>query len=117
MTTSTSYNINLSDIERDGERSVTQQLVDRFSELIDAGALAPGEKPPTTRALAEEAGVNPLTAARVYRRLGELGYVTAHVGRGTFVRTRPRLSVVAADDIEDDDWQLAALPRVTPSFA
>src|SRR5918998_5923755 len=104
MTTSTSYNINLSDIERDGERSVTQQLVDRFSELIDAGALAPGAKLPTTRALAEQAGVNPLTAARVYRRLGELGYTTATVGRGTFVRPRPPVSGAAS---ADDGWQLA----------
>ena len=31
--------------------------------------------------------MNHLTAARVYRRLAELGYVTASVGRGTFVRS------------------------------
>jgi 2-aminoadipate transaminase len=109
-----SYNIDLSDIERSGERSVTQQLVDRFAELIDDGQLAPGAKLPTTRALAEQAGVNPLTAARVYRRLGELGYTTATVGRGTFVRTRPPHS--AASDPADDSWQLAALPQRTPSY-
>ncbi len=109
-----SYNINLNDIERNGERSVTQQLVDRFAELIDAGSLEPGAKLPTTRALAEQAGVNPLTAARVYRRLGELGYTTATVGRGTFVRTRPPHSAPA--DANDDTWQLAALPHRTPSY-
>src|SRR5215218_7152123 len=96
--------INLSDIERDGERSVTQQLVDRFSRLIDAGELEPGTKLPTTRALAEQAGINPLTAARVYRRLGELGYTTATVGRGTFVRARPPRSGAAS--AADDGWQL-----------
>src|SRR5215213_4402274 len=117
MTASTSHNINLSDIERDGERSVTQQLVDRFASLIDAGELAPGTKLPTTRALAEEAGVNPLTAARVYRRLGELGYTTATVGRGTFVRTRPPVSGATTADANDDAWQLAALPHRSPSYA
>ena len=69
-----SNNINLNDIDRESETSLTQQLVDRFSTAIDAGDLEPGTKLPTTRALAEQAGVNPLTAARVYRRLSELGY-------------------------------------------
>jgi DNA-binding transcriptional MocR family regulator len=111
-----SYNIDLSDIERDGEVSVTRQLVERFSSLIDAGELEPGTKLPTTRALAEQASINPLTAARVYRRLGELGYTTATVGRGTFVRTRPPRSGGDAASA-DDGWQLAALPRRTPSYA
>ena len=46
----------------------------------------PGEKLPPTRELAELAGINHLTAVRAYRRLRELGLVSAHVGRGTFVR-------------------------------
>jgi DNA-binding transcriptional MocR family regulator len=113
-----SHNINLNDIERDGDRSVTQQLVERFAALIDAGELEPGTKLPTTRALAEEAGVNPLTAARVYRRLGELGYTTATVGRGTFVRTRPPKSgPVSAADANDDTWQLSALPHRSPTYS
>ena len=110
-----SIKLELSDIERGGETSLTQQLVERFAAAIDAGELEPGAKLPTTRALAEEAGVNPLTAARVYRRLAELGYTTATVGRGTFVRTRPPLNVAGGDD--DDGWQLAALPRRSPSYA
>ncbi|HEX2085011.1 MAG TPA: PLP-dependent aminotransferase family protein [Solirubrobacteraceae bacterium] len=105
----------MSDIERSGERSLTQQLVDRFAALIDSGELEPGTKLPTTRALAEQAGINPLTAARVYRRLGELGYTTATVGRGTFVRARP--PVVGGTAATDEGWQLAALPRRTPSYA
>lgn len=115
MTPSMSYNIDLSDIDRDGERSVTRQLVERFASLIDDGALAPGTKLPTTRALAELAGINALTAARVYRRLGEMGYTTATVGRGTFVRSRPPLPGDASAD--DDGWQLAALPRRSATYA
>lgn len=110
-----SVNIELGDIERGGETSVTQQLVERFAAAIDAGELQPGSKLPTTRALAEQAGVNPLTAARVYRRLAELGYTTATVGRGTFVRSRPPLAVLA--DGDDDAWQLAALPHRNPTYA
>ena len=109
-----SYNIDLSDIDRDGERSVTRQLVDRFAALIDGGELEPGTKLPTTRGLAEQAGINPLTAARVYRRLGELGYTTATVGRGTFVRVRPPRR--GASDA-DETWQLAALPPRSATYA
>jgi DNA-binding transcriptional MocR family regulator len=101
-----SYKIDLSDVTREGDVSVTQQLVDRFAAAIDAGDLAPGEKLPTTRALAAEAGVNHLTAARIYRKLAETGYVTATVGRGTFVRA---LAPAAAEQ-RGDDWQLYVLP-------
>jgi DNA-binding transcriptional MocR family regulator len=102
-----SYKIDLSDVDRGGEVSITQQLVDRFAEAIDGGELEPGEKLPTTRALATEAGVNHLTAARVYRRLAETGYVTASVGRGTFVRT---LAPAPASEERGDDWQVYVLP-------
>ena len=82
-----SYKLNLSGLQRASDVSLTQQLVERFSRAIESGELEPGEKLPPTRQLAAEVGVNHLTAARVYRRLAELGYVTASVGRGTFVRT------------------------------
>ena len=108
-----SYKLNLSDLQRDGDVSLTQQLVERFSAAIDSGELEPGEKLPPTRQLATEVGVNHLTAARVYRRLAELGYVTASVGRGTFVRTL--VPSASADD--GDDWQLYALPQHEVSYS
>src|SRR4051794_41492262 len=96
-----SHKIDLSDIHREGSVSITEQLVRRFTAAIEAGKLEPGEKLPTTRALAADAGVNHLTAARVYRRLAEQGYVTASVGRGTFVRSLGP----AASEEQGDDWQ------------
>src|SRR4051812_40168873 len=111
-----SYKIDLSDVERDSARSITQQLVDRFTAAIDEGLLQPAEKLPTTRAVAAEAGVNHLTAARVYRRLAELGYVTATVGRGTFVRTITP-AAARADEEETDEWQAYALPEHEFSYA
>ena len=108
-----SYKINLSELDRDGDTSLTQQVADRFAAAIEAGELEPGEKLPPTRELAELVGVNHLTAARVYRRLAELGYVTASVGRGTFVR-----SLTPAGSAElGDDWQLYALPEREPSYS
>ena len=75
-----SYKIDLSELDRDS-RSLTQELVQRFADAIEDGRLRPGEKLPPTRELARLAEINPLTAARVYRRLRELGYLTAVVGQ------------------------------------
>jgi 2-aminoadipate transaminase len=108
-----SYKLDLSDLQRTGSVSLTQQLVDRISAAIEAGQLAPGSKLPPTRELATEVGVNHLTAARVYRRLAELGYVTASVGRGTFVRAL----TPAGSDSHGDDWQVYALPPDDVSYS
>ncbi len=98
---SMSYALDLSDLRRDASAPVTQQLVDRLVELIDDGALEPGARLPSTRALAATARINHLTAARVYRRLADMGYVTAAVGSGTFVRRRPPSN----GGPDSDDWQ------------
>jgi DNA-binding transcriptional MocR family regulator len=108
-----SYKFDLSDLKRDGEVSITQQLVDRISAAIESGDLEPGSKLPPTRELAAEAGVNHLTAARVYRKLAELGYVTAQVGRGTFVRSL----VPDGSASYGDDWQVYALPPEDISYS
>jgi 2-aminoadipate transaminase len=113
MSRSRSYKLDLSDLDREGEVSITQQLVDRFSAAIESGALAPGAKLPPTRELAADAAVNHLTAARVYRKLAELGYVTAQVGRGTFVRTL----APAGSASYGDDWQVYALPPDDISYS
>jgi GntR family transcriptional regulator/MocR family aminotransferase len=102
-----SYKPDLSGLQRGARDSLTQQLTDRFVRAIEEGALAPGDKLPTTRELAAGAEVNHLTAARVYRRLAELGYVTASVGRGTFVRSL----TPDAEASHGEDWQTYALPE------
>jgi DNA-binding transcriptional MocR family regulator len=123
---SMSHKLNVLDLERGAEISLTQQLVTRISALIDSGGLAPGERLPATRTLAADAGINHLTAVRVYRRLAELGYVTAAVGRGTFVRRTvpppPGVSPAAAPvtipgSRENDDWQHGMLAARPISYA
>src|SRR5436190_24155575 len=109
-----SYKVQLSDLVREGDLPLTQQLVERFQRAIEGGVLEPGEKLPPTRQLAEQAGINHLTAARAYRRLAELGYVSASVGRGTFVRA---LAPAAAAADDGDDWQIYALPQREVRYA
>jgi DNA-binding transcriptional MocR family regulator len=107
-----SYKVDLTDLKRDGG-SLTARLVERIAADIESGVLAPGAKLPTTRELAVAASINNLTAARVYRRLAEQGYVAAHVGRGTFVRAHPPVD----GGVDDEDWQLGALPPRQGSYA
>lgn len=101
-----SYIAALKDIRRDGDRSVTQQIVDVVTDAIARGELAPGDRLPATREVAELVGVNHLTAVRAYRRMREQGQVTARVGAGTFVRD-PRAVDAPADE---PDWQRYVLP-------
>src|SRR5215213_8571940 len=99
-----SYKDELMNLQRDGDRSLTQQLVDVISGAIESGELAPDAKLPPTRELAELAGVNHLTAVRAYRRLRELGLVSAHVGRGTFVRETAPAALPGADEADGTEW-------------
>jgi DNA-binding transcriptional MocR family regulator len=111
-----SYKLDLSalaELDRSEHGGVTRHLVDFFVQAIDAGRLEPGDQLPPTRELAAAAEVNHLTAARVYRRLAELGYVTASVGRGTFVSAR----AAAAAETGDGEWQSYVLPERRMSYA
>jgi 2-aminoadipate transaminase len=106
-----SYKLDLSQLRRDSDTSINAQLVELVRSAIEGGGLRPGEKLPTTRALAEEAGLNHLTVVRAYRRLAEEGYVTAARGRGTFVRQAP--PALAAPD---GRWQHAVLPEIRRTY-
>ncbi len=113
MAGSRSHNVDLSRLDRAANGSLAQQLVDLIRAEIDSGRLPAESRLEPTRALAERAAVNHLTAVRAYRRLAELGYVTAAVGRGTFVRRL--LPGPAASD--SSDWQAAVLPERRASYA
>ena len=105
-----SYKERLIDLDRDGELSLTEQIAAVFTDAIDSGELAPGERLPPTRELAERAGINHLTAVRAYKRLRDLGLVTAQVGRGTFVRDTPQPAAGIAS-LPGTSWQSYVLPE------
>lgn len=109
---SMSYKLDLSRLRREADTSINAQLVEVVRSAIELGDLQPGEKLPTTRALADQAGLNHLTVVRAYRRLAQDGYVTAARGRGTFVRQAPPPAVAGADN----RWQHAILPEARRSY-
>lgn len=68
--------------------SPSRQIVEAVLDAVAAGALAPGARLLSVRALAAEALVNPNTAARAYRDLESLGVVEGRNGLGVFVTER-----------------------------
>ena len=73
---------------------VFRQLRDQIRFQIVSGMLAPGDELPSTRALSEELGLNPMTISKAYSRLEMEG----------LVEKRPGLClVVKALDAEDID--------------
>ncbi len=65
-------------------RPIYEQVRDGLRDLIVAGAIEPGEKLPSVRALAGTLAINPNTIQRAYAALEEEGYLVTEPGRGAF---------------------------------
>lgn len=65
---------------------IYQQIRNQVVLSIASGELSPGEKLPTVRALAEEAGINMMTASKAYQLLKSEGYITTGRREGAMVR-------------------------------
>ncbi len=74
-------------IGSDDSRPASLQVADALRDEIASGALAPGDKLPSIRSLAERFGVAPMTAQSAIDILRSEGLVFASPGRGTFVRS------------------------------
>ena len=72
-----------------GDTPVYQQIRNQIVSAIAAGQLVPGEKLPTVRALAEECGINMMTASKAYQLLKAEGYITTGRRDGAVVRLQP----------------------------
>ncbi|MDQ2776316.1 MAG: FadR family transcriptional regulator [Acidobacteriota bacterium] len=70
---------------RKGSGNLTQQVVDRLSNLIDSGALAPGGKLPPESEIVREQGVSRTVVREAISKLQAAGIVTTRHGIGTFV--------------------------------
>ncbi|MDP6934195.1 MAG: GntR family transcriptional regulator [Myxococcota bacterium] len=62
-----------------------RQIVDRVSDLVRAGTLAPVTRMPSVRELAMELRVSLITIRRAYAELEQAGLVVRRQGQGTFV--------------------------------
>ena len=80
-------------------RPIYEQIKDGLKKLIVSGAMAPGEKLPSVRALAQQLSINPNTIQRAYNELENEGYIYSIAGKGSFAS-----GDVGAD--ENRKWEL-----------
>lgn len=64
---------------------IFEQLKAQILEFISLGILAPNDKLPSVRALANDLAINPNTVAKAYQELELQGYVYTVPGKGCFV--------------------------------
>ena len=72
-------------VDPQGSQPPFEQLRVQIASRVSSGALAPGARLPTVRALAAELGLAVNTVARTYKELEADGVVATHGRRGTFV--------------------------------
>ncbi|WP_019610008.1 PLP-dependent aminotransferase family protein [Nocardiopsis sp. CNS-639] len=72
-------------LDRSAARPLTAQLSDALREAMSGGALAPGERLPSSRALAAQLGVSRTVVTEAYQQLYAEGWLEGRHGSGTFV--------------------------------
>jgi GntR family transcriptional regulator len=74
------------------ERVDYRRIANEITSKIKSGELAPGEKLPSTRQLAEQYGVHISTIHRVMSLLKDRELVEGHPGKGVYVAEPERKS-------------------------
>ena len=91
-------------VDRSAGVPIHRQIYEGFRGAILDGRLRPGQRVPSTRALADDIGVSRLPVLAAYDQLLHEGYLVARTGSGTFV----------SDAVPDD---LLRSPAPTPAPA
>jgi GntR family transcriptional regulator/MocR family aminotransferase len=74
-------------LDRGSEVPLHEQLYFQIQAAIKDGRLRDGTRLPSSRELANDAGISRTVTLRAYERLSVEGYVESHSGSGTYVRT------------------------------
>lgn len=93
-------------IDHDSDTAPFEQVRLQIIASVRAGRLLAGQKLPTVRALAADAGIAANTAARAYRALEAEGVIETRGRKGTFVAAsgdpgRQRAERAAVDYVSD----------------
>ena len=84
------------------DQPIYSQLTLRLTEAVVSGIYAPGEKLPSVRELALEAGINPNTVQRALTELEREGLVFSQRTAGRFVTENENMIVNAKLRIADE---------------
>jgi DNA-binding transcriptional regulator YhcF (GntR family) len=88
-------------LNRKGGVPLRDQLLAQLELRILAGALAPGQRLPSVRALARKLGLHPNTVSAAYRDLEDAGQLEARRGAGVFVRADAPASLDEARGLDE----------------
>ncbi len=80
-------------------RPIYEQVKDGLRKLVVSGALQPGEKLPSVRAMASTLAINPNTIQRAYEALEREGYLYSVAGKGSFVAERSEVDTTRQDSL------------------
>jgi GntR family transcriptional regulator len=83
-------------------KPIYSQIADRIVQQFVRGELNPGEKLPSVREMAIQAGVNPNTIQRTYGELERLGVVETKRGQGTFMTEQNEMKQLLRADIQKE---------------
>src|SRR5688572_2898424 len=86
MTTAIQTSMTTFPFLHDSEAPYYRQIYDGYRGAILSGRLRPGERLPSTRALAAELGISRLPVVNAFEQLLHEGYVEGRAGSGTYVR-------------------------------
>ena len=75
-------------LDRTSGVPVYRQVQDQVRFLVTSGALAAGVELPSTRVLAADLGLNPMTVSKAYAQLEREGVLERRPGRALAVRPR-----------------------------
>lgn len=94
------------------ETPIYQQIRDSFVLAIADGMLKNGERLPTVRALAQEAGVNVMTVNKAYQLLKQEGYIVTDRRNGATVQCEGRLNEASWQEMQRTIRLLVAEARL-----
>ena len=88
-------------LDRHAGTPVYRQIVDQVRFQVVSGVLAAGAELPSTRALAVEQGLNPMTVSKAYAELERLGVLESRPGRSHVVA-----SLVGGEVVREREQEL-----------
>ena len=88
---------------------IYQQIRNQIVVGIANGVLEPGQRLPTVRALAEEAGINMMTVSKAYQLLKQEGYIRTDRRSGASVVPRPGREGPSRETVEGLRLRLSEL--------
>lgn len=94
------------------EVPIYQQIRNSFVMAIAEGVLINGERLPTVRALAQEAGVNAMTVNKAYQLLKQEGYIITDRRNGAMVHCEGHLNEAAWQQMQATIRLLVAEARL-----